>query len=178
MLLLKRHYEYWFAALALHKLGAVMIPATHMLTVKDLVYRITSAEVKAIVCTLQNETPEKVREAVKEAGMPVKLWCVQKEAEGFADMTAEMEAAEEELERIKTLATDPMMLYFTSRNDRKSERGHPRPYLSAGTYRYGEILAAGGGRRTAFYCCRDGMGKSLLGKDVRAVAGRKRRYGL
>ena len=55
MLLLKRHYEYWFAALALHKLGAVMIPATHMLTVKDLVYRITSAEVKAIVCTLQNE---------------------------------------------------------------------------------------------------------------------------
>lgn len=39
MVILKRHYEYWFAAVALHKLGAVMIPATHMLTVSDLVYR-------------------------------------------------------------------------------------------------------------------------------------------
>ena len=38
MLILKRHYEYWFAAVALHKLGAVMIPATHMLTVSDFVY--------------------------------------------------------------------------------------------------------------------------------------------
>ncbi len=42
MLILKRHYEYWFAAVALHKLGAVMIPATHMLTVSDIVYRIKS----------------------------------------------------------------------------------------------------------------------------------------
>ena len=137
MLLLKRHYEYWFAALALHKLGAVMIPATHMLTVKDLVYRITSAEVKAIVCTLQNETPEKVREAVKEAGMPVKLWCVQKEAEGFADMTAEMEAAEEELERIKTLAADPMMLYFTS-----GTTGNPKGGIHDHTYPLAHIVTA------------------------------------
>ncbi|MBQ7677766.1 MAG: AMP-binding protein, partial [Lachnospiraceae bacterium] len=40
MLVLKRHYEYWFAAVALHKIGAVMVPATHMLTIKDYVYRL------------------------------------------------------------------------------------------------------------------------------------------
>ena len=47
MLVLKRHYEYWFAAIALHKLGAIMIPATHMLTVSDFVYRIKASGLKA-----------------------------------------------------------------------------------------------------------------------------------
>ena len=63
ILILKRHYEYWFAAVALHKLGAVMIPATHMLTVSDFVYRIKSSKANAIVCTTQNEVPEKITAA-------------------------------------------------------------------------------------------------------------------
>ena len=83
MLILKRHYEYWFAVIALHKLGAVAIPATHMLTVSDLVYRIQSSHAKAIVCTTQNEVPEKVLAALKEAEASAKLWCVQKDAEGL-----------------------------------------------------------------------------------------------
>ena len=49
MVILKRHYEYWFTAIALHKIGAVMIPATHMLTVTDLIYRINTSKVKAII---------------------------------------------------------------------------------------------------------------------------------
>ena len=43
MLALKRHYEYWFLCVALHKIGAVMIPVTHMLTTEDFIYRIRSA---------------------------------------------------------------------------------------------------------------------------------------
>ena len=50
MLILKRHYQWWLVMLALHKIGAVAIPATHMLTKKDIVYRNTRASVKAIVC--------------------------------------------------------------------------------------------------------------------------------
>ncbi len=49
MLILKRRYEFWFSILALHKLGAVVIPATHLLTRKDVVYRCNMASVKAIV---------------------------------------------------------------------------------------------------------------------------------
>ena len=49
MLILKRRYEFWFSILALHKLGAVAIPATHLLTRKDVVYRCNMAGVKAIV---------------------------------------------------------------------------------------------------------------------------------
>ena len=50
MLILKRRFEWWIVMLALHKLGAVVIPATHMLTKKDIIYRNTRASVKAIVC--------------------------------------------------------------------------------------------------------------------------------
>lgn len=50
MLILKRHYEFWFSIIALHKLGAVAIPATHLLTAKDIVYRCNRAGIKAIVC--------------------------------------------------------------------------------------------------------------------------------
>ena len=51
MVILRRHYQFWFTATALHKLGAVMVPATFMLKEHDLSYRIQSAEVKAIICT-------------------------------------------------------------------------------------------------------------------------------
>lgn len=74
MLILKRHYEYWFAALALHKLGAVMIPATHMLTVSDFVYRIRASKVKGIVCTNQDEVPEKVVSALEKVGTAASLF--------------------------------------------------------------------------------------------------------
>lgn len=49
MLILKRRYQFWFSILALHKLGAVCIPATHLLTAKDIIYRCNAAKIKAIV---------------------------------------------------------------------------------------------------------------------------------
>ena len=50
MLILKRRLEFWLSVLALHKIGAITIPATHMLTSKDIVYRNRKAHIKAIVC--------------------------------------------------------------------------------------------------------------------------------
>ena len=49
MLILKRRYQFWFSIIALHKIGATTIPATHLLTAKDIVYRCQSADIKAIV---------------------------------------------------------------------------------------------------------------------------------
>ena len=80
-------HEYWFAAVALHKIGAVMIPATHMLTVSDLVYRIKASKVKAIICTPQNEVPEKIQSALEKAKMTAKLWCVQQDVDGFENLS-------------------------------------------------------------------------------------------
>ena len=137
ILILKRHYEYWFAAVALHKLGAVMIPATHMLTVSDFVYRIKSSKAKAIVCTTQNEVPEKITAALKEANMTAKLWCVQKDADGFENLTEAMREAPEKIERVQTLATDPMMLYFTS-----GTTGYPKGVIHEHSYPLAHIVTA------------------------------------
>ena len=137
MLVLKRHYEYWFAAVALHKLGAVMIPATHMLTVNDFVYRIKASKVKAIVCTSQNEVPQKIKSALKQAETTAKLWCVQASAEGFENLTEAMKIADSELSRIETLATDAMMLYFTS-----GTTGYPKGVIHDYTYPLAHIVTA------------------------------------
>ena len=137
MLILKRHYEYWFAAVALHKLGAVMIPATHMLTISDFVYRLESSKVKAIVCTTQNEVPEKITTALKEAGVTAKLWCVGQEAEGFENLTNAMKYASEDFVRVPTLVTDPMMLYFTS-----GTTGYPKGVIHEHSYPLAHIVTA------------------------------------
>ena len=137
ILILKRHYEYWFAAVALHKLGAVMIPATHMLTVSDFVYRIKSSKAKAIVCTTQNEVPQKITAALKKADTTAKLWCVQKDADGFENLTKAMKKASEELERVQTKVTDPMMLYFTS-----GTTGYPKGVIHEHSYPLAHIVTA------------------------------------
>lgn len=137
MLVLKRHYEYWFATIALHKLGAVVIPATHMLTVKDFVYRIKSSKVKAIVCTSQNDVPEKIKSALAEAGMTAKLWCVQADVEGFENLTAAMDTADSRFARIETLSTDPMVLYYTS-----GTTGNPKGVIHDYTYPLAHIVTA------------------------------------
>ena len=137
MLILKRHYEYWFAAVALHKLGAVMIPATHMLTVSDLAYRITASKVKAVVCTAQSGVPEKVLTALERAGASAKLWTVQADIEGFENITAAMDETSEEWQRISTLATDPMMLYFTS-----GTTGEPKGVIHDHAYPLAHIATA------------------------------------
>ena len=49
MLILKRRYEFWYSTIALHKLGATVIPATHLLTKKDIIYRCNAADIKMIV---------------------------------------------------------------------------------------------------------------------------------
>ena len=137
MLILKRHYEYWFAAIALHKLGAVMIPATHMLTVSDLEYRIKASKLNAIVCTSLDEVSDKVLDAVKTSETEVALWCVGKNVPGFHNLTAAMEKESDELERVPTLATDHMMLYFTS-----GTTGNPKGVIHGHSYPLAHIVTA------------------------------------
>lgn len=137
MLVLKRHYEYWFAAVALHKLGAVMIPATHMLTVDDFVYRINASGVKAIVCTAQDDVPSTIKQALGKSEKTPMLWCVQKDVEGFFNLTSQMETAGDVFDRVETSAADPMMLYFTS-----GTTGYPKGVIHDFTYPLAHIVTA------------------------------------
>lgn len=137
MVILKRHYEYWFAAVALHKLGITLIPATHMLTVSDLVYRIQASNVDAIICTPQDGVPEKIVSSLQEANASCKLWSVQKDVPGFCNLTAEMEAASEKIERQVTEVSDDMLLYFTS-----GTTGYPKGVIHDFSYPLAHIVTA------------------------------------
>ena len=138
MLVLKRHYSYWFAVIALHKLGATAIPATHMLTTSDFVYRIQSAKVKAIVCTPHNEVPQKLQTALEQCGRKECLvWTVQEDVEGCRNLTREMEQAPDTFQRISTAVTDPMLLYFTS-----GTTGYPKGVIHDFSYPLAHIVTA------------------------------------
>ena len=137
MVILKRHYEYWFVAIALHKLGAVMIPATNMLTVKDLEYRLTASRADAVICTPQDGVPDNIRAAMEATKLSPMLWCVREARAGFRNLTEEMNRASEELARIPTLVSDPMLLYFTS-----GTTGNPKGVIHDYAYPLAHIVTA------------------------------------
>ncbi len=137
MVVLKRHYEYWFAAIALHKLGAVMIPATHMLTEGDYVYRFRASEARAVICTPQDGVPERLYRALEKTGQPCCRWCVREDVPGFQNLTREMERVPEDFPRRETAATDPMLLYFTS-----GTTGQPKGVFHDFAYPLAHIITA------------------------------------
>nr|WP_207736727.1 AMP-binding protein [Clostridium sp. BSD2780061688b_171218_E8] len=118
MLILKRHYQFWFSIIALHKLGAVCIPATHLLTKKDLVYRNNAASVKAIICTSDGEIAEHVEASQAESPTLEMKFIVNGDREGWLNLDAGMEACSDVLPRPAgeeaTHNEDMMLLYFTS----------------------------------------------------------------
>ena len=137
MVILKRHYEYWICALALHKLGAVLIPATHMLTEADLIYRLQTAQVKGIICTTQDQVPQRVLAAVEQLSMHCCLWTVQQDTEGFRNLNRDLETASAEWERVETKADDPMVIYFTS-----GTTGNPKAVIHDHRYPLAHIVTA------------------------------------
>ena len=135
---LKRHYEYWFLAVALHKIGAVMIPVTHMLTADDFIYRLNASEAKAIIATPLNSVPKHVLQAISKGGFSgIRLWTVQQDTEGFRNLSKEIEAASDKLGRIETKVTDPMVLYFTS-----GTTGYPKGVIHDFSYPLAHIVTA------------------------------------
>ncbi len=139
ILALKRHYEYWPVSVAVNKIGAVMIPVTHMLTEDDFAYRINSADVKAVICTPFNDVPERVLGAVEKLGRKdmMKLWTVKQDVEGFENMTTACLNASEEFARRETNAEDPMMIYFTS-----GTSGSPKGVVHNFTYPLSHFVTA------------------------------------
>lgn len=137
LVILKRNYEYWYVAPALHKLGAVIIPATHMLTVEDLKYRIKTAEISAAVATPDGSTLSDLLEAKKDCPELKNIFAVRKTLTETIDFTKEMETASCTLERVDTKATDPMIIYFTS-----GTTGYPKAVIHDHTYSLSHIITA------------------------------------
>ena len=119
MLILKRRYEWWVVMLALHKIGAVVIPATHMLTKKDIIYRNTRASVKAIICVDDAYVTEQIKLAMPESPT-VKVYITITDhgkpiPEGFHDWQTEWKQAPKFVKpTFVNDNNDTMLMYFTS----------------------------------------------------------------
>ena len=116
MLILKRRYEWWLSMLALHKLGAVAIPATHMLTKHDIIYRNNRASVKAIVCVGDSYVLTQIEEAMPKSPTVETLISIGPEVpDGFHDWHKEWEHAPTFVRPEHPNSNeDTMLMYFTS----------------------------------------------------------------
>ena len=113
MAMLKGRYEFWYFILACHKIGAVLIPGTHMLKVKDIVYRVQAARAKMVLTVSDDELCGVVAEADGKLGGTL-IKAVLGQREGFEDFTALAEAASEDWRRREIDSSQPMLAYFTS----------------------------------------------------------------
>ncbi|MBE7061150.1 MAG: cupin domain-containing protein [Clostridiales bacterium] len=166
MLVLKRHYQFWFCMVALHKLGAVAIPATNQLKEHDFEYRYNSAGVKAIVCTADGDTYQFAESAAKKCPQVETLVMVGGVKEGWHDFDKEYSLFSGKYERPEDASSgdDTALMFFTS-----GTTGNPKMAAHKHTYALGHYVTA-----KYWHCCeRDGLhltisdtgwGKSLWGK--------------
>ena len=136
MLILKRRYEFWFSILALHKLGAVAIPATHLLTRKDVVYRCNMAGIKAIVAAGEPVITGHIAAAMPESPTTKLLISVGPEVpEGFLDFHEGIRHAAPFVRPQHVNTNDDIMLmYFTA-----GTTGEPKMVAHDFTYPLGHI---------------------------------------
>ncbi len=141
MLVLKRHYQFWFAILGLHKLGAVAIPATNQLMKKDFAYRFNAAGISAVVATQDDGVPEHIEAALPESPTVHTKLLVNGHRDGWEDFDALLEAQSPVFERPAgeeaTVISDPMLMYFTS-----GTTGYPKIATQSFDYALGHFVTA------------------------------------
>ncbi len=116
MLVLKRHYQFWFTIIALHKIGAVAIPATNLLVKKDFEYRFKAGNVDAIICTSDDKVYNEVDRAVKSYdGLKAKI-LVGGIKKGWSSFNRDIRYFSDEFKKPDDYACgdDPMLMFFTS----------------------------------------------------------------
>jgi len=166
MLVLKRHYQFWFAILGLHKLGAISIPATNQLVEKDFVYRFQAADVSAILCTADGDTAHQVELAEQSCGMNLTKIMVGGKAEGWHDFDQEYGLFSRRYVREDDApcGNDPMLMLFTS-----GTTGYPKMAMHSYKYPLGHYITAKYWHMAErsglhFTISETGWGKALWGK--------------
>lgn len=141
MLILKRRYEFWFSIIALHKLGAMVIPATHLLTKKDIVYRNNAADIKMIVCAGEDEITKHITDAMPQSPSVRTLVSVGPSVpEGYEDFHRGIEHAAPFRRPAHVNTNDDIsLMYFTSGTSGEPKMvahdfTYPLAHISTGKY--------------------------------------------
>ncbi|MDD7301602.1 MAG: AMP-binding protein [Eubacteriales bacterium] len=143
MVVLKRHYHFWFTILALHKLGAIIIPATNLLVEHDFEYRFNAAGVKAIVCSADGDIAHQVDLAAPRCEtLKTKILACQnteKHIDGWHDFNSEFKDFPDVYKRTASSACgdDPMLMFFTS-----GTTGYPKIAAHSHKYALGHFITA------------------------------------
>ncbi len=166
MVILRRHYQFWFVATALHKLGAILAPATFMLKEHDLTYRLNRASVKAVICTSLSDIAQTVDNVEADCPSletkiilngagggtlggcldmscgpalsgPDGICAARIERDGWLDFNAGVTEARPDFARRETAAADPFLLYFSS-----GTTGNPKMVLHDSAYALAHIPTA------------------------------------
>ena len=166
MLVLKRNYQFWISIIALHKLGAIVIPATDQLLEKDFVYRFNAAGVTAIVCTAESNAPSEAELAMAQCPQVAVRVIASGTREGWHAFDEEYELFRGTFPRTEETpcGDDLMLMYFTS-----GTTGYPKIAAHTHTYPLGHFITA------KYWHCVDpdgihftisdtGWGKSVWGK--------------
>jgi len=139
MAILKRRFEFWFTIIALHKIGAVIIPATHLLTKKDLVYRNNAADIKAIIAVGEETIINHINDAMPESPTVEQLISVGPEKpEGWHDFHQGIAQAAPftKIENVNS-NDDPLIISFTS-----GTTGNPKMVMLDCVYPLAHIVTA------------------------------------
>ena len=166
MLILKRHYQFWFSMIALHKLGAIAIPATNQLLTHDLEYRFKTAGVSAIVCTADGETSNYVDEAQKTWPDVTTKILVGGKKDGWHDFNEEYELFSTHYKRTDDApcGNDTMVMFFTSGTSgypKIAEHSYKYALGHFATAKYWHYVQSDG---LHFTISETGWGKALWGK--------------
>jgi acetyl-CoA synthetase len=139
MLVMKRHHQFWPAILALHKIGAVAIPATSQLMVHDFEYRFKAADVKAAICTNDDNVPEHAAEAIEKLGVDIIKILVNGQKPQWHNLDEEIQEFSDVYERPLNApgGNDPMLMFFTS-----GTTGYPKMALHSYKYPFGHYVTA------------------------------------
>ena len=139
LLILKRHYQFWFSMLALHKLGAVAIPASNQLKEHDLTYRINKAGVKMVICTADDGVPGEIDKAAAHAPSLQHKIIVGGTRDGWRSFDDEYEFYTRHLDRPADTpcGDDLMLMYFTS-----GTTGNPKLAMHNYKYPLGHFITA------------------------------------
>ncbi len=167
MLVLKRHYQFWFAILALHKIGAIAIPATNLLVKKDFEYRFKAGDIDAVLCTSDGKVAGEVERASRTYdGLKAKIMVGNTTLKGWHNFNRDVRFFSPEFRKPKNAAggDDTMLMFFTS-----GTTSYPK--IAAHSYKYalGHFITAKYWQQVDpdgihFTISDTGWGKALWGK--------------
>ena len=166
LLVLKRHYQFWFALVALHKIGAVAVPCSFLLTKKDFEYRLKTGKINAVVCTADGEVSDEMDKAAKNyMGLRAKM-LVGGSKEGWSNFNRDVRFFSSQFKRPANVSCgdDTALMFFTSGTTsypKMAAHSHKYPLGHYVTAKYWHQVDSQG---IHFTISDTGWGKALWGK--------------